>query len=241
MREFGLQGTNKRNIVVDCDEVLVRISHKWVHLMHVKENFDYFSQLFRLSKDFSLGRDYEKVLQRPEYYLDKWLIRNDVLNNHSLEDFNEARRELVKLYTDSEDYYGDLPPTNFANSLSIIGRNSAVDKITIVSKVHKGNEDLDNSKIAFIKNLFNGMNHKVDIYLVDIDGEKKSDVINQLDNVGLVYEDELENIKDIITNSEGLSDMDIMIPSYGYNGGLEQKYYNLAAERNINIKYYYDM
>lgn len=229
---------NKSHLVFDCDEVLVRISPKWVHLMHTKDHFDYFKQFFRLSENFNLGKDYDKILMRPEFYLDKWLMRKDVLDNHTIDAFNEARRELLKLY--SGNYYNDLPPTNIAKSLSIVARNTLVDKISIVSRTSKDDLSINDSKIAFLKNLFNGINHKVDIYLVE-GKDKKSDVIKQLGgDVGFIYEDETSNIKDMLDSCPNLSDMCIMVPTYGYNSDLDQSYVNLAKEKNIEIKYYYD-
>ena len=53
-----LQGIQKKHIIVDCDEVLVRISPKWVYLMHQPENFEYFNKYFDLLKDFDLQKNY---------------------------------------------------------------------------------------------------------------------------------------------------------------------------------------
>lgn len=208
--------------------------------MHAPENFEYLTQFFKLSKKFNLGRDYHKVLERDEFYLDKWLVRPGIVAKglFTHDEVNEARQFMSLLY--NGDFYQDLPPTNFASSLAMVSKSAMIKQITVVSRTISGREELNESKIAFINGLFNGSNSKVEILLLD-ENEKKSDLIGELgDGIGFIYEDELSNIIDIVDKCDNLEKMNIMIPSYGYNTNLPQDVINKAKNKNIDIKYYFD-
>ena len=90
--------TEKNHIVVDCDEVLVRISPKWVHLMHTQEWYEYFNQFFMLDPEFNLGRDFEAVLMRPTFYLNQWLERPDILGRFTESEIRTANGKFMDLY-----------------------------------------------------------------------------------------------------------------------------------------------
>lgn len=238
MREIhDPKSIQKSNMVIDCDEVLVHIAPKWISLMHTEDNFDYFNQFYKLSKNFDIEKHHEYILQRKKYYIDEWLIRKDVLEKFTIEEYNEGRNELKKLY--DGDFYNDLQSTNLANSIAISARTPMVKKITIVSKTCENKNGLEKSKTKFLRNLFNDANKKVDIKIIDYN-DKKSDVINKLDKIDFIYEDDLNNVKDIIDNcGDNINNSFIYIPSYGYNNDLSKKYIDKATKKGIEIKYYF--
>ena len=75
---------------------------------------------------------------------------------------------------------------------------------------------------------------KVTIYELEA-GEKKSDVIKELNDVSHIYEDEIDNIVDIVDNCPNLNNMIISVPKYGYNMTIPEETIKKAAERDIDI------
>ncbi|WRM43518.1 hypothetical protein [Staphylococcus phage LY01] len=223
---------NTGHIVVDCDEVLVNISPKIVQLMH--EDFDYYNQFFRLSPDYNYSTHYNTVLNRPEYYIDQWLVRKDVYERFSEDEVNEARNKLHEEIVFKKDLYDTLQPTNLAKSLSYTINTPLMNKLSIVTKTSDNNLK---SKERFLKTLFRGSMEKVDIYYLESD-EKKSDVINTLGYVTRIYEDEVSNIKDIIMNCDNVMQTGIDIPSLGYNQKLDEATIMKAKEKEIDLNYF---
>ena len=232
----NVQKNNKSWVVADCDEVLVRISPKWVHLMHEKENFDYFNNFFRLSKDFDIEKSAPVILSRPEFYIDKWLMRKDILENHTIEEIAQAKKRMMDLYN-VPDYYDNLKPTSLGKSLSFAVKNPILERLVIVTRTTP--ESLA-TKERFLKELFRGSMNKVDIYYVETN-EKKSDVIRNLGNkISSIYEDEISNIEDIVTNCNNLEYCQLFIPSYGYNVNVPTEIFDLAKKNKNKIIYYND-
>ena len=75
---------------------------------------------------------------------------------------------------------------------------------------------------------------KVTIYELEA-GDKKSDVIKELNDVSHIYEDEIDNIVDIVDNCPNLNNMIISVPKYGYNMTIPEETIKKAAERDIDI------
>lgn len=65
--------------------------------------------------------------------------------------------------------------------------------------------------------------------------DKKSDVIKELNDVSHIYEDEIDNIVDIVDNCPNLNNMIISVPKYGYNMTIPEETIKKAAERDIDI------
>lgn len=224
----------KKHIVADCDEVLVRISPKWVYLMHSPENFEYFNRFFRLNEGFDLKKHASIVLNRPQFYLNKWLLRKDILEKNTIEEINECVDRMMSLY-DSSDFYDSLVPTALGKSLALAIKQPRLERLSIVTRVTSENVD---SKEKFLKTLFQGSMSKVDIYYIEAD-EKKSDVISILgDDIAAVYEDEVNNIDDIINNCNNIGQSTIFVPSYGYNVNIPQSTYETAKRKEIIIQPY---
>ena len=227
-----LQGIQKKHIIVDCDEVLVRISPKWVYLMHQPENFEYFNKYLDLLKDFDLQKNYIHVLNRDTFYLNEWLLRKD--KKFSIEELDEVKERMMDVYN-SGDFYTTLKPTPMAKSLSFTAKSPLLNKISVVTR---STEKSINDKDKFIKHIFQGSMDKVDIYHAE-PNEKKSDIINNLGNdIAAIYDDEISNVNDIINNCHNVKDLIFGIPSYGYNSDIPDNTYEVAKNKGVIIKYY---
>lgn len=229
--EYKDEEMNTGHIVADCDEVLVNISPKIVQLMH--EDFDYYSQFFRLSENYDYDTHYSVILNRPEYYIDQWLVRKDVYDNFTEDEVNEARKKLHNEIIFKSDLYDTLKPTKLGESLSMTIGTPLMKKLSIVTKTSDNNLK---SKEKFLKTLFRGHMDKVDIYYLEGD-DKKSDVIKTLGYVTAIYEDELSNVEDIIKNCDNVRQNRFDIPSLGYNQKISADIVQKAKDKNIDIGY----
>src|SRR5699024_6874016 len=237
--DFNLNGNN-RHIVVDCDEVLVNISPIIVGLMHHKDsgNYDYFNKYFRLSTDpdYSVNDNEERILNRPVFHLDNWLIRKDIISEVGEEEYNEAVDRLVNDLIFHPSLYDELIHTKMSKVLSDLARTDMVDRISVVTKTSELNLS---SKERFLKILFQGSMHKVDIYYVEPD-EKKSDVISGLkDDIACYIEDEISNIEEVVEKCDNVKDMIILVPSFGYNANISEELIKNCKDKNIDIRTYY--
>ena len=228
--------TDKNEIIVDMDGVLCHIDTKWVGKMHEPANFDYFNKFLRLSKDFDPRLHDVTVFSRPDFYLDKWLVRKDIFDKFSDSEVTEMRERMMSLYNDDDTFYDNLFPTDLGKAIAFTLKQPILKKVTVVSRVTSNNTA---SKERFIKKLFTGSMNKVDIYFVE-KNEKKSDVINNLNGskINAYYEDEISNVDDVIRNCKDFKDSQLFIPSYGYNTVIPEETKMLAQSKGIEFKYY---
>ncbi|QXN67878.1 hypothetical protein FPHOBKDP_00124 [Listeria phage LPJP1] len=223
--------TKKKHIVVDCDEVLCNISPKWTYLIHQEK--DYFGKYMNLIDNFDIDLHYNMVLSRNKFYLNQWLIKDESYTNYSEDEMDEVLRRMMMLY-ETEDYYDNLKPNPIVESLALSIRQPILDRISIVTRTNAKNLK---SKERFLKNCFQGVMNKVDIYFVEND-ENKSDIIKDLgDGIAAIYEDEVKNIVDILDNCNNLDKSLIYVPSYGYNNA-NLDLYTKAEEKGTQLRYY---
>jgi predicted AlkP superfamily phosphohydrolase/phosphomutase len=216
------------NIVVDCDEVLTNISPLWVQKIHDnREKFEKYFNLFN-SFDHKNEEDYEKVLSRSEFYLNKWLMKEGLILTK--EEEKKLFKEFFDLY-DNDDFYMECEPTKMCEGIYKLSLQSFVDKIFVVTRTTEGNKK---SKERFINAYLNSP--KVEIIYVG-SNEKKSDYIKKLSNVKMVVEDELKNIHDIIDNCKNLEYCDIYVPYTGYNQP-DADLFEKADENKFKLLYY---
>jgi len=233
-----LFGTDKKHIVVDCDEVLVNISPMILALIHDKKsgNFDYYNKYFRLAEDFDIDLHEERILSRPVFRVDEWLVRPDIYDNFEESEVQEMLEKLNNEVIFHPNLYDMLKPTQIANSIAQMTRTSMVDKVSVVTRTSDNNLE---SKERFLKKLFKGSMKKVDIYYVEPD-EKKSDVVSMLgEDIAIIYEDEIKNIEDIVYTCDNVKDLQIMIPSFGYNVNIERELYDECERKGIKLQPYY--
>src|SRR5699024_6559575 len=152
---------------------------------------------------------------------------------------SEVQEMLEKLNNEvifHPNLYDMLKPTQIANSIAQMTRTSMVDKVSVVTRTSDNNLE---SKERFLKKLFKGSMKKVDIYYVEPD-EKKSDVVSMLgEDIAIIYEDEIKNIEDIVYTCDNVKDLQIMIPSFGYNVNIERELYDECERKGIKLQPYY--
>ncbi len=227
--------TDKRILVADVDEIIVNITPKWVKRIY--EHRDYFDQVFNLDEKYVYEDQYLKVLYRPDYFINNWLLKPELRSSITRKQKINIIKHMNEIY-DTEDFYDDLEPTSLGMTLANILNYNAkdlVDKLVIISKV-VGDKSAD-SKVRFLKELFTGNNNKVDIYLVD-NNEKKSDALKvlkekELNSIASVYEDEPSNIADLVMNGN-LNNTQIYMPSFNYNRP-NKKFYDLLENNGCQL------
>lgn len=229
-------GNVKSHMVIDCDEVLVRISPKWVYKMHLPENYPIFEEHLHVSKKFDLEKHYETVMRRDKFQLYDWMKREFIEGEFAQSEILDVKEKCMQLYNDPH-FYDDLKPTEMAKSISMLARNNNIKKISIVTR--NLFDSSAESKRRFINKLFASCIDKVTIYELEKD-EKKSDVIKEFDDVSHIFEDEISNVIDIIENCPNLENVIISVPKYGYNVDIPQDITEKAAERGIDIIKYSD-
>ena len=232
---MNILAPNKDHIVVDVDELLVLISPKWIYTL-IEEDYDYFNKYFHLpDKDtFVYNSDFEfRVMQRKNFYIDQWLIRNENRELYSPEEIITMRKKFMEAY-DRPDFYDNLNGTPIAEALSAAARQPDVKTVSIITRCTDNNRE---SKEKLIRRIF-GNNHKVDLYFLDLN-EKKSDVIKGLGNrVGAIFEDERENILDIADNCPNLNEVTFYVPAYGYNLPTTEMIDKFNKDKRFEVEYY---
>jgi hypothetical protein len=231
---------NKRIIIgTDMDEVLTNISPLWVSMIH--KNQDYFGKYFKLINNFNLKDNYNQVLSRPEYNIEKWFMKKDYVFE-SEEEKLELNQKFLSLY-DHDGFYDMCIPTKISHAFKYLLLTEYVQSIYIITKVTSNTIE---SKKRFIEKYIGKIDNKKLFFVPLKLEEKKSDVIKRLNiQCDAFFEDEMNNIIDILFNTFN-NQMDMYIPSLGYNKfdfKDDEKKYNDFLEKLViaqkTIQYYH--
>lgn len=228
-----MEMNKKLNVVLDVDEVLTNISPIWVALM-CKE-YDYFSKYLNIPRNFHFDKDYYKVMLRPYFLLEK-SYGNDYLNSLPKDEFDKfVTKQLDVINCDS--FYTKLcEPTKLFKSIKTLMESTYFNKVYFVTRCLSDNKK---GKVEFLERFLGKDNiRKSELHLLDLH-EKKSDYINSLTNVDVIYDDELTNVIDIMKNCPMNMERgtDIMIPLHGYNIPYDE-IFDLSDESGYKITYY---
>ena len=207
------------HFAIDCDEVLVHISKKWVNKCIndplIKEYIlDTSTQEQKENHVEYLQSLEDNVLKREKYYLDQYLDLKDP----------QVVKRYLELYNLDDTFYDDLPPSLFYNSLvNIFKSSSIINEISIISVVGDS-VDFPNvlSKKKFLLNLFRPFRDicNTNFYFVE-NGKTKSSIINENNiNYTTFIDDHMTHISDVIVNTNSVK-KDFGIPLYGYNTNLD--------------------
>lgn len=232
---------SKKIIITDVDEILVNIAPKWVKLTY--DHKDEFKGFFKFKKDFDVKKNNAQILYRPYYRLDRWMLDERNLNKLPLSEAQKYLDKFLDLYN-QPDFYDDLVPTRLGSALaSALTVNKLLDKIIVISRV---TTDVSaDSKTRFLKRLFRGYMHKVEILYVG-EKESKADAIktipaDQLRQVAALYEDENRNVAEMLGETD-LNTIQVYMPNFNYNKP-SLEFENLIKENNSELKrfdYYED-
>lgn len=220
----------KLNIVTDNDEILTDISPLWMEKIY--KNKEYFKDYFILNRDnFDRTniKDYLYVMLRNKFYLNEWLKRKDIILTKEKE--KEVFNKFYSLY-DNPNFYPHCYPTKMCEGIYKLGLQNFIENIYVVTRT---TENTKESKENFIKRYL-PLHNKVKIIFVK-ENEKKSSYIKNIDNIGLLVEDELSNIEDILDNCDNLTNSLFYIPKLGYNIPTKDILFK-AENKKVQLNYY---
>lgn len=215
-RSEFISNPNKNEIITDMDEILVNIAPKWVY--ELSKDREFFDKFLNFPFDEFKGEDeLNKVLYRPTFYLNEWLLKDveEMSRDGVTAEMYEEFMERFFASYDTKDFYDNLSPTRVGIGMREALKARILDKLHIVTRVTGDNRD---SKINFIQDLFEGQMSKVKIYLVEAD-ENKSDAVANIDNldkIASLWDDENKNVIDILENTK-LRQVEVMSPKFLYN------------------------
>lgn len=219
-------------IVSDFDDVLCYMTPKWFD--KIMQNREIFENHLNLPKKYNKVMS-NNILLRDEFYFDGFLFKKDV--KFSDEEIIDIKNKMYELYVNDRNFYDDLLPSAMGRSLSLALGQSMVEKLYVVTRSSPNHHQ---TKETFIHRLFANNMDKVEIVYIDIDrNEKKSDFIKNLPRVDMLLEDELKNIYDILENCNNVKNMDIYIPSCGYNKPTSKL--RELVDKNQNTLTYYSL
>lgn len=193
----------KIKIVTDCDEILTYITPLWYAMLC--KNKDYFGKYFVLDENFSIKKDIGKVLLRDKFYLNDYYSTGVSIPKNVYDTF-------ISLIDFEEFYPKYCKPSIMAKCLADIAKTSYVTELHIVSRSFPHNGE---GKKEFLRKIFKDSKDKLFFHILNME-QKKSDIINEIGNVDVFFDDELSNIRDVIENC-GDQNIDIYIPKLGYN------------------------
>ena len=213
---------DKSIIISDMDEVLTMISPLWTYL--IKTNEHIFGEYFDLDFDYSI----ETVLNRDTYYLNQWLLKNNV------ELPNDVYNEFLSLYTDTPDFYPKCRLTNMGQTLKVLLDRGEIERIYVITKVIKGTEEYKQEWVAKHLGITN-------VTFISVYGGNKSEVINEMNiDYDIFIDDHLDNIEDVLENTDSF-DKSFFIPNYGYNRDKERiEKLKTTATKNLSSLYRYE-
>lgn len=223
------------SMVVDMDDVLVYTVNLW--FKYIMDNYKIFKPYLNedmIPENYNYDTHFNYPLSRPCYLFTDWLLKKDL----SPEDELVGRRFIMEAYHEQVNYfYKSVTPTPLVESLITMFRYKKFkfDKIYVVTRTF---DNFEQTKTDCIKRLFAPILKNVEIRFTDI-GESKSDVIKDIENVSMIFDDELSNIYDYLDHSgKNIDNSIMMIPMTGYNTPFDREYEKKANERNIILRYY---
>jgi hypothetical protein len=185
------------------DEVLCNISPRCVDFLY--ENRELFGKYFKLDKPYT--RD--EVLQREEYYLDKWLKRDDV---------ESVPKDIFEIYMyiySRQDFYEPIPPTKLAAGLRMFVANKKVCKKLIICSSVLTDKQVD-AKLRWLNNFFCQYSSQIEFLPVYPNQKKSKIIMDEGIKWDVFIDDSLDNIYDMVLYAQGLGN-EIIVPKMGYN------------------------
>jgi len=217
--ESLLKDLNK-NILIDCDEVLVNISPKFYRL--ILKNFSTFKDYF---KNLGMLEDFE-ILRRSEYYLNEWLKLTP--DTHIPQEIIDS---MLDLYT-VPDFYDDLQLTTFGKGLKFALYNSKfVKSLVILTHTFPKNEE---SKNKFLVSHFN--DERVTITHIPITVKKIDFVKEHNIEFDIFIDDRKDTLMDFINHFQF---KEFSYPEMGYNTMTREEIidHSLLIRKNKVIPY----
>jgi hypothetical protein len=219
---------NKFVVATDCDDVLVDIGSEWIKRALRDEEL-----VKALSEShIELARSCHPS-NRNHYYI----ATHFGFQPKEVPQWINER--LMSLYFESEDFYDDLPPTPYLQSLVAMANQGTLGKLVIPTQCVDLRSPVTRSKAKFLKRelvdkLPAGFKYE---FLFLSKGEKKSDAINaQAPDYDTFADDHAENIIDVLANTNSYS-KEFIVPMFRHNidGEQSKQMEVLAAEKEARI------
>ena len=200
--------------IFDMDEVLVNISPPMYRV--IRANWRKYNRWF---KDLGPLTD-EQILARDNFYVDEWLIKDEIKNLPE-EEFKEVKSVIFKFllndFFNDPKLYDALIPTEMARGTlmnPMFIDSDRVKKVYILTRYIPAATNMKAGKERFVKKFFD--HPKIEMILVP-SKKKKSDAIKEKGiNWNVLVDDELRNIDDFIENMD-IEGKEFIIPAFGYN------------------------
>lgn len=195
-------------IVADCDDVLVEIGSK----VFEKALLD--DKILNLIPDEALERAKRlHPVNRPGY-----LFATHFGLPEDSEEFKVIDKAILDKYFLDPEFYDDLPPTVYMQSLHMMAERRMVKHIHVATQCMDLALPVTRSKVRFLNRVFAEFRTLCDIDFMMLEHhESKSSAINkhhiQYDSF---VDDSLKNIIDVIENTQSHS-KEFLIPIYGHN------------------------
>lgn len=218
-------------LVVDCDEVLVKINQKWYNDFianpRIKE--------FLLDTQIDPSQIHWNVNTRKNYFL---------LNHLNFQSPSDLPEEIDKIFMDTyfgnPTFYDDLPISNYFQALFNIFETHShfIKELHVVTHTMDNSTPVLKSKNKFLLAYLKTINKKIPVKLHFLEKhEKKSECINnEIGYYDSFVDDALHNIEDVIENTDSYN-KEFLIPLYTYNSVFVDKA-NHEKDRNIAISYF---
>lgn len=209
-------------IVTDMDETLCNIAPVCVNFMY--SNPGVFKPFFKLDEPYTE----EEVCSRSEYYLEKWLKRDEI---------EEVPKEIVDLMLaifSRPDFYDYCQPTNFAKALKRFASHKLCKEIIILT--HIVSEDQIQPKVNWLRKFFGEeISNRIKFQAVPYTEKKSKFIMENHIEWDSFADDSLNNIYDMILYAEGFG-KEILIPKMGYNKPTE-RLENMVDGFNLQLFY----
>jgi hypothetical protein len=220
----NVNGDNRYVIATDCDDVLVNISDKWImkatkhpELKHYFENAE------------NVFEKFGSFLMRDQYYIfDAFGVKDP-----------EHQKIFNSLYFDDPNFYDDLLPLPFMNTLKAMNDYT----IGTIHVVTTSGETLPNlkipaniSKAKWLVRHFRDINPAITVQFHFLEfGKGKGAYMNEQGIVFNTFVDDFENNVIEVINSTPYTGYEIMIPAYGHNQDIASMKTRITAATKFTI------
>jgi hypothetical protein len=224
--------TTNWEIASDVDDVLVHVCPKWLTSLAKHPEISHYLNGQYSATDIS--ENAPKAFLRDTYDLWTWLRQLHPIPV-------SLRSEYLRLYTEDEEFYQNLPPTKVCLSLIRALQSGGLGKLHLVTHILGGDSAATKSKRAWVKNVFGSLNYELHEISPQV---KKSEVLRKITGgkgsiVKSFIEDKMANVIDVLSHEQPLT-AEILLPRMGHNN-IHRTVDALARLQNIELFYYHDI
>lgn len=222
----------QETIVCDWDGVIQSMDIVWAML--ISQNREHFKGVFDEEKMYDPNSEepyIKKIVDRDEYYLDKWMKLPDAELKQEMFD------KFLDLYVNNEKFYEWCQFTPLAEGLAILVNQKFCNKIVFLSHTFSQFPDAqdERKRKAFesYKEKFLVSNDKMELVMIPSDIKKHDWIKENCPEYTCFIDDRFDIIEGVIDNTDSELKTFLM-PIYGYNAKLLEG--NLDFIKKVNEK-----